>query len=161
MRILEDHQHRFGARQRFDLRNERFQRSLPALFRGQVERRIASINRQRQHLGKERRVLDRGRGRREQRIELVELRLWSVVVRQSGGALHLTDDWIKRALRMLGRAEITKARVRFAGEALQKRRREPRFTYTGLARDKHHLAFIGLCPGSVSQQQLEFLFSSD
>ena len=34
MRILEDHQHRILARQRFHLRNERLQRSLPALRPG-------------------------------------------------------------------------------------------------------------------------------
>ena len=57
MRILEDHQHRILPRQRLDLRSERFQRSLPALLRGQFERGIASVVRQRQHLGKECRVL--------------------------------------------------------------------------------------------------------
>ena len=48
---------------------------LPALLRRQFERRITSVVRQRQHLGKQCRVLRRGRGLREQRIELVELRL--------------------------------------------------------------------------------------
>ena len=57
MRILEDHQHRILPRQRLHLRNERFQRSLPALLRGQIERGIASVVRQRQHLGKQCRVL--------------------------------------------------------------------------------------------------------
>ena len=52
VRILEDHQHRILPRQRLHLRNERFQRSLPALLGGQFERRIASVVRQRQHLGK-------------------------------------------------------------------------------------------------------------
>ena len=46
MRILEDHQHRTLACQGLHLRNERFQRSLPALLRGQIERGIASIVRQ-------------------------------------------------------------------------------------------------------------------
>ena len=39
MRILEDHQHRIGSRQRLQLRGERFQRLLPPLLRGQFERR--------------------------------------------------------------------------------------------------------------------------
>ena len=43
MRVLEDHQHRTGACQRFHLRNERLQRSLPALWRGQIERGIAAV----------------------------------------------------------------------------------------------------------------------
>ena len=57
MRILEDHQHRLLSSQSRELCRQGFQRSLSALLRGQVERGIASIVRQRQHLGKERRVL--------------------------------------------------------------------------------------------------------
>jgi hypothetical protein len=43
VRILEDRQHRIGACQRLQLPNQRFQRFLPALLRGKIERRIASI----------------------------------------------------------------------------------------------------------------------
>ena len=68
--------------QRFQLRAECFQRFLPALLRRQFERGIASVVRQRQHLGKERGILSGGRGLRQHRIELVELRLRRVVVRQ-------------------------------------------------------------------------------
>ena len=60
MRILEDHQHRIVACQSRKLRHQRFERSLPALFRGQIERRMSSIIRQRQHLRKQRGILDRG-----------------------------------------------------------------------------------------------------
>ena len=161
MRILEDHQHRLLACQSRELRRQRFQRSLPALFRGQLERGIASIIRERQHLGEECGILDRGRGLCEHRIELVELRLRCVVVRQSGGALHLADDRIKRAVGVLRRAEIAQARVRFAGEAFQKRRREPRLADTGLAGEQHHLAFAGLCPRPAPKKQFEFFFPPD
>ena len=57
MCILKDHQHWTLARQDLHLRRERFKRSLSALLRGEVERGIATIVRQRQHFGKERRVL--------------------------------------------------------------------------------------------------------
>ena len=83
MRIFEDHQDRIFAFQRFHLRNERFQRSLPSLRRGQIECRIASVVRKRKHLGEQRGVLDRSRGLREHRIELVELRLWRIVVHKT------------------------------------------------------------------------------
>ena len=53
MRILEDHQHRLLSATVPPLVSERFQRFLPAPLRGQFERWIASIVRQRQHLGKE------------------------------------------------------------------------------------------------------------
>ena len=82
MRILEDHQHRTGAGQALDLRDERVHRSLPALLRGQFECGIAPVVGQRQHLDEERGVLRGGRGLREQRVELVEFRLQRVVVRK-------------------------------------------------------------------------------
>jgi putative DNA primase/helicase len=53
---------------------------------------MASVVRQRQHLGKQRGVLDGGRSLRQQGNEFVEPHLRGVVVRQSGGALHLTDE---------------------------------------------------------------------
>jgi hypothetical protein len=61
---------------------------LPALLRGQFKRGIASVIGERQHLRKERGILRRGQGLGQHRIELVELRLRFVVVRQSGGALQ-------------------------------------------------------------------------
>ena len=161
MRVLEDHQHRTLARQRLHLRNERLQRSLPALRRGQIERGIAAIVRQRQHFGEQRGVLDRGRGLREHRIELVELRLRRIVVRQSGGAFHLADDRIERAVGVLRRAEIAQPGVRFAGEAFEQRRREPRFADAGLAGEQHHLAFAALRLRPAPQQQFEFFFPPD
>ena len=144
MRIFDDHQHRLLSCQSRELCRQRFQRSLPALFRGQLKRGIASIIRERQHLGKERGILGRGRGLRQQSIELVELRLRFVVVHQAGGAFHLADDRIKRAVRVLRRAEIAQARVRLGGEAFQQRGREPRFADARLARQQYHLAFAGL-----------------
>jgi hypothetical protein len=106
MRILENHQHRIGLRQLLHLRSKRFHRSVPALLRHQFECGVAAIVRQRQHLGKERCVPLRGRGLRQDRIELVEPRLHGVVVRQSGGTFHLANDRIKRAVGVLWRAEI-------------------------------------------------------
>ena len=55
----------------------------------------------------------RGRGLREQSIELVELHLCAIVVSKSRRPFHLTDDRIKGAVGMLRRAEVAKARVRF------------------------------------------------
>ena len=52
MRILEDHQHRTLSCQCFYLGKERFERSLSPLLWCQIERGIAPVIRQRQHLGK-------------------------------------------------------------------------------------------------------------
>jgi hypothetical protein len=97
MRILQDHQYRLPACQSRELRGQRFQRSLPALFWGQCERRIASVIRERQHLGEKCGIVRRGRGPCENRVELVELCLRVVVVHQSGGAFQLADDRVERA----------------------------------------------------------------
>jgi hypothetical protein len=103
MRVLEDHQHRIMPGQRFHRGNKGLQRSLPALLGGQIERGIAAIVRQRQHLGKECRILRIGRGLRQRRVEL---RLRGVVVHKPGGTLHLGDDRIKCAVGVLGRTEV-------------------------------------------------------
>ena len=97
----------------------------------------------------------------QQRIELVELRLRRVVVRQCSGAFHLADDRIKRAVGVLRRAEIAQARVRFSSEAFQQRGCEPRLADTGLAREQHHLSFTGLCSRPAPQQQFKFFFTSN
>src|ERR1700730_8434805 len=60
MRILEDHQHGILACQSRELRHQCFERSLPALFRGQIERRVSCIILERQPFLYERGILDRG-----------------------------------------------------------------------------------------------------
>jgi hypothetical protein len=47
----------------------------------------------------------------EKRIELIEFGVRSIIVRKSGGTFQLTDDWVKRAVGVLWRAEIAQARV--------------------------------------------------
>src|SRR6476660_1095989 len=68
MYILEDHQHRAMDCQPGKLCRQGFQRSLSALLWSKVEYWIASIVRQREHLGKERGVLFGCRGLGEQDI---------------------------------------------------------------------------------------------
>jgi hypothetical protein len=98
MPILQDHQHRTLARQGLDLAKERIERSLPTLVRREAKHWVAAIVRKRQHLGKKRRILNRGRGLREDSVELVELRLRRVVVRQSSGTFHLASNRIEGAI---------------------------------------------------------------
>jgi hypothetical protein len=64
---------------------------------------------------------------RQKRIELVELRLHRIAVREPGSSFHLADDWIKRTVGVLRRAKIAQPRVRVIREALKHRGREPRF----------------------------------
>jgi hypothetical protein len=79
----------------------------------------------RQHLSKDCSIVSRCGALREQRIELIELRLRSIVVRKSSGALYLSDGRIQRAVGMLRGAEITQAGVWFGSEVFEKRSREP------------------------------------
>ena len=89
--------------------------------------------------------MGRSRGGPEQSIELAELHLCTIAMSKSRCPFHLADDRIKRAVGMLGRAEIAQARVRFAFEALHERSSKPRFTDTRFPREQHHLAFRSLC----------------
>lgn len=70
-----------------------------------------------------------------------------VVVRQPGGAFHLANDRVKRAVLVVRRAEIAQTRVWFAGKMVQKGGGKPRFPDACLARDQDHLPIAGLCPG--------------
>ena len=157
--ILKNHQHRILAAQRLHLRSKRFHRLLPPLLRGHFERRIASIIRKRQHFGKECRVLAWRKTLRQQGIEFVELRLRRVVVRESGGALHLADDWIERAVGVLRGAEVAQPRVWLRSETFQQRRRQSRLAYARLTGEQDHLAFTGLRFRPAAQQQFEFFVS--
>ena len=78
--------------------------------------------------------------------------LRGIVVRHSDGTFHLADDRIKRTVGMLRRAEIAQARMRLAGEAVRKRRREPRFADASLAGKQHHLALTDLCSRPAPKQ---------
>ena len=57
MRIFENHQHGIDPRQRLDVRTKSFQRFLTTELRLNFNRRVASIVGQRQHFGKQRRIL--------------------------------------------------------------------------------------------------------
>ena len=72
MRILEYHKHWILPSERFHLGNERSQRSLPAVLGAQIEFRIAPVDRQRQHLGKQGRIRSGGRGLRQHRVSFLK-----------------------------------------------------------------------------------------
>ena len=101
------------------------------------------------------------RGLCEHRLELVQLRLRFVLVRQSSGAFQLADDRIKRAVRVLRGTKVAQARVRLGGEVFKQRGREPRFPDTRFAGNEHDLAFARFCPGPAPKKQFEFFFPPD
>src|SRR5215472_10020028 len=145
MRVLEDHQHRILAAQRLDLSSKSLQRFLATLLRRQLAPGIASIVRQRQYFGKERRLFAWCKLLRQEGIEFVEFCKRRIVVGKSGGAFQLPDDHrIERAIGMLRGAKIAHPRVWFTREAFHECRRKPRFADAGLAGDQYNLAFAVL-----------------
>src|SRR5215472_14520484 len=98
-------------------------------------------------------MLNGSRRLREQRIELVELRIGAVFVRKPSTTGHLTDNRIKRAVGVLRRAEIPQSCMRFTSKAFRKSGREPRFADASFPGKEHHLAFAVLCSRPAPQQQ--------
>ena len=95
------------------------------LLRCEIDDRVTSVVRKRQHISKKCDFLDRRAGLRQYRIKFIKLRLGGVAVLQSSRAFHQADDWMKRAVGVLRRAEKTPTRVRLAGEAFHQRGCEP------------------------------------
>src|SRR4051794_9591911 len=80
---------------------------------------------------------------------------------KAGRPHHLSDYRIKRAVGMLRRAEVTKARVRFASKLVQESDDEPRLADPRFTRKQHHLTFAHLGPRPAPKQQLAFLLPPD
>src|SRR5262245_65530463 len=74
---------------------------------------------------------------------------------------HLTDDRIKRAVGVLGRAEIAQTRMRFRSKALLKSSYEPRLADARFTGNQHHPALAALRPRPAPQQQIGLFLAPD
>src|SRR5215470_6474085 len=120
MSVLERYQHRLERRQADQLRQERGQRSLHADPGRQRECRIALAAVDPEKLGEQRDFMMRiGRTRFEQRYELGKTRLGTILAVNTGGMLELANDRMKRALGMMGRAEIPQVEAELAGNFVE------------------------------------------
>src|SRR5262249_11059473 len=72
---------------------------------------------------------------------------------KSCGTFELSDERIKCAVGVLGRAEITQPRVWFGRKGLHERGAEPGFADPGLTGWQHHLPPAGLGSRPASQDQ--------
>jgi hypothetical protein len=97
----------------------------------------------------------------EQRFELGQLRFRRIVAVQARRPPQLGDDWIKRAVGMLGRAVKAEWRVRLVTETLAQRPEQARFADTRLAREQDHLALTVLGPPPALEQYAELVLASD
>jgi hypothetical protein len=89
--------------------------------------------------------------RREQFAQLAELLFDCIVAHKPGSAFELGDEWVERAILMVGRAEIAQPRVRIALDALRERRGQARLADPRLPREQHHPTFAGFCLAPAPQ----------
>src|SRR6516164_1715233 len=68
---------------------------------------------------------------------------------------------MKRAVGVLGRAEIAQTCMRFRSKAFQKSGCEPRFADAWFAGNQHHLAIAALRPRPAPAQQFDFFLPAD
>src|SRR5262245_9969652 len=96
----------------------------------------------------------------EQRLKLVELRFDAAARIETRGPVELCNHRMERALRMVRRAEIAKARMRFAFEPRQQVFREAGLSDPRLAGDQDApaLAEFGLIP--PAEQQLDLFLAT-
>ena len=110
-------------------RDPRIDRAVPrgpaALLNGAERlRRIPLAGRDRQQRGKKRRYgLNLRCAHSEERFQLVEALLRGIVCLEPRRSLQLGDERTKRAVGVVGRALVTQARVRLAGDALAESRK--------------------------------------
>src|SRR5207248_461570 len=87
----------------------------------------------------------------------VEKLLRRIVGLQPRRSLQLGDERMKRAVGMVGRALVTQARVRLAGDALGDGRHKAGLADPGLARDQHDLPFARRGEALALQQEIELV----
>ena len=94
---------------------------------------------------------------RSKALKLVELRVRAVIAIQPSRPLELRDDRVKRAVDVIGGAEIAQPRMRLGGQSLVQRREQPRLADACFARQEHRLAVSGPRLLPALEQKLEFL----
>src|SRR5258708_21597702 len=154
MRVLEREQDRLLAGETLELIEQCRQRSAALLRGAERQRRIPLAERDRQQSRKKRRYgLDPRCAHGEDRFQLVEALRGRIVCLEPRCSLQLGDERTKRAVGMEGRALVTQARVRLAGDALGESCRKAGLADPRLAREQHDLPFT--LPGQTLTLQPE------
>src|SRR5258706_13010799 len=162
MRVLEREQDRVLAGETLELIEQCRQRSAALLRGAKRQRRIPLAERDRQQRRKKRRYgLDLRCAHGEDRFELVKALRGRIVCLEPRCSLDLGDERTKRAVGMVGRALVTQARVRLAGDALGESCRKAGLADPRLAREQHDLPFA--LPGQTLtlQQEVELVLAAD
>ena len=98
---------------------------------------------------------------RDQRFELVELRIGRVVPAEAGRVPELLDHRPQRGVRVVGRAEVAEADARLLAESLPHRQRDAGLPDARLAEEQNHLALAVLGRLPTIQQQRQLLGAAD
>ena len=162
VRVLEQEQDRLLSGETLELIEQCRERPAALLRGAERQRRIPLAERDRQQRRKKRRCgLNPRCVHSEERFQLVEALLGRIVCLEPRRSLQLGDERMKRAVGVVGRALVTQARVRLAGDALGKSRRKAGLADPRLARDQHDLSFA--LPGEplALQQEIDFLLAAD
>jgi len=162
LRILEREQDRLPAGETLELIEQCRERPAAMLHGAERQRRIPLAERNRQQRRKKRRhSLDLRCAHGEDRFQLVKALLGRIVRLEPGGPLQLGDERTKRAAGVVGRALVTQARMRLAGDALGESCRKAGLADTRLARDQHDLPFAPPGEALAFQQEIELVLAAD
>src|SRR5262249_48289406 len=171
--VLEEKQDRLPPRETLDLIEQCRQRLAALLRRCERERRISFAERDReQRRKKRRRNLSPRCIHGEDRFEFVELLLGRIAGLKPCRPLELSNERMQRAVGEVGRALITQARVRLAGNFLGESRRgagvyggegrgEAGFAEAGPAEDQHDLPLALPREPWAFQQKIELVLAAD
>jgi len=162
VRVLEREQDRPPAGETLELIEQCRERPASLLHGAERQRRIPLAERDRQQRRKKRRYSFNPRcAHGEERFQLVEALLGGVVGLETCRSLQLGNERTKRAVGVVGRALVTQARVRLAGDALGERRHKTGFADPRLARDQHDLPFALPSEALPLQQEIELVLAVD
>jgi hypothetical protein len=132
---------------------------LPFALRAEVELRGGT--RQRQQLAQQRDIVFIPHTRCEQCPQFTKLGLDRIVADKPGGAFELPNKGMERAVLVVRRAEITKARMVLGFNVLGKCCCEPRLADAWLSRNQHHSPFARFRLLPAADKQLDFLITTD
>ena len=162
MHVLEQEQDRLLAGETLELIEQCRERPAALLRGAERQRRIPLAERDRQQRSKKRRYgLNPRCAHGEERFQLVEALLGRIVCLEPRRSLQLGDERTKRAVGVVGRALVTQARVRLAGDALGESRRKAGLADPRLARDQHDLPFTLPGEALAFQQEIDLVLAAD
>src|SRR5439155_6391632 len=99
--------------------------------------------------------------RTEQRFQLLQLERGRIFQRKAGGPLKLTDDGMKRAIRVIGRTLEDQMVVGIVDNSLKQGVNDTRFAHARFARKKDDLTFSLLCQSPPIKKESHFLNAAD